>query len=66
MAAREKSAGEHAETWKEFRALVNMTPAAIAKFLETDESKEVGYKEDGEGESVGHNSGRRIIEIRRK
>ncbi|MBE7186337.1 MAG: DUF3140 domain-containing protein [Methylobacterium mesophilicum] len=66
MAAKEKQDDEHAETWDEFRELVNMTPAAIEKFLETDESKDVGFKEDGDGESVGHESGRRIVEIKKK
>jgi hypothetical protein len=56
----------HAETWKEFRHLVNLAPAALAKFLESKESKAVGYKEAGAGESVGHHSGRRIMEIKKK
>ena len=49
--------------------LVNMTPAAIEKWLGTEESRAVGWKGadgDGPGESVGHASGRRIIEIKRK
>lgn len=51
------------EIWKTFREGVNMTPAELKDWLETDESKEVGQKNGG-GESVGHDSGRRIIEIR--
>jgi hypothetical protein len=47
----------------EFKAVVNMTAGQIRKWLETDESKQVGFKSEGEGESVGHHSGRRIIEI---
>lgn len=46
---------------KEFKDLVNMSAAKLGKWLDTDESKEVGFKEDGEGESVGHKSGRKII-----
>ncbi len=49
----------------EFNNLVNMTASALTKYLETDESKKVGYKGD-EGdasESVGHQSGKRIVEI---
>jgi hypothetical protein len=61
-----EKADEHEETWNEFRDLVNMTPAAIEKFLDTDESKEVGFKTDGKDESVGHESGRKIIAIRHK
>ena len=54
---------------KDFKAAVNMTPARLEKWLETDESKAVGWKgKDGNSaaESVGHKSGRRIIEIKRK
>jgi hypothetical protein len=53
----------------DFKAAVNMTPAALEKWLDTDESKAVGWKGPdgkGSGESVGHRSGRRILEIRRK
>jgi hypothetical protein len=41
-----------------------MTPAELERWLETDESRSVGQK-DGGGESVGHHSGRRIVEIAR-
>ncbi|MBN8806976.1 MAG: DUF3140 domain-containing protein [Sphingomonas sp.] len=57
------------QVWKDFRAAVNMTPARLEKWLETDDSKRVGWKGsdgDGHGESVGHHSGRRIIAIKRK
>ncbi|MBC7986204.1 MAG: DUF3140 domain-containing protein [Sphingomonadaceae bacterium] len=57
------------EIWKAFDAAVNMSPAALEQWLETEESKRVGWKGPdgkGEGESVGHRSGRRIVEIRRK
>lgn len=51
-------------TKKEFRQAVNMTPSELAKWLETPQSKEVGWPPDhGSHESVGHHSGRRIIEI---
>ncbi|WP_230673300.1 DUF3140 domain-containing protein [Rathayibacter sp. Leaf248] len=46
----------------DFHEAVNMTAKEIESWLETDESKEVGQKSGG-GESVGHHSGRRIIEI---
>jgi hypothetical protein len=48
----------------EFHAGVNMTPKELEDWLATDESKAVGQK-DGGGESVGHESGRRIVEILR-
>lgn len=48
----------------DFAEVVNMPPAAIEKFLDTEESKSVGQKKGG-GESVGHASGRRIVRIKR-
>lgn len=56
---------ETQQTYDDFREAVNMSPAEIEKWLETDASKAVGYTEDGGSESVGHASGRRIVEIRR-
>ncbi len=47
----------------DFRSAVNMTAKQLEKWLETDESKAVGDKGEGKGESVGHHSGRRIVEI---
>jgi hypothetical protein len=51
-------------TYDEFRDLVNMQPKELEGWLDTDESKSVGDS-DG-GESTGHRSGRRIVEIKRK
>ena len=51
---------------KDFAEVVNMTASEIKKWLATRESKAVGFKgEDGKGngESVGHASGRRIVAI---
>lgn len=45
---------------EEFDEAVNMTRKELEDWLETDESKSVGQ---GEGESKGHESGRRIVEI---
>lgn len=50
------------EVWDEWKEAVNMTASQVEKWLDTEESKEVGQKDDG-GESVGHASGRRIIEL---
>jgi hypothetical protein len=47
----------------EFRDAVNMTAAELTAWLETAESKDVGQKPASGGESVGHESGRRIVEI---
>lgn len=49
--------------YADFTQAVNMTPAAIEKFLETDDSKRVGFKHTDGAESVGHKSGKRIVEI---
>jgi hypothetical protein len=60
---------DHDQIYGDFKDAVNMPPAAIETFLDTDDSKRVGWKgEDGKanGESVGHASGRRIVEIKRK
>ncbi|MFP7724773.1 DUF3140 domain-containing protein [Lysobacter sp. D1-1-M9] len=52
-------------TLDEFRACVNMAPAELEKWLETDASREVGFKESPGSESVGHASGRRIVDLLR-
>ena len=48
----------------EYNEIVNMTASELEKWLDSDESKEVGQK-SGNGESTGHASGRRIIELLR-
>ena len=50
---------------RDFDDAVNMTAAEIEAWLKTPESRKVGFKKDGKGESVGHASGRRIVEILR-
>jgi hypothetical protein len=47
---------------KDFDDAVNMTASELRKWLETRESRSVGWKPDG-AESVGHASGRRIVGI---
>ena len=51
------------ETYDAFRDRVNMAPNELEEWLETDESKSVGDSDSGE--STGHRSGRRIVEIKR-
>jgi hypothetical protein len=46
-----------------FVARVNMTAEEIALWLETEESRAVGFVRRGETESVGRQSGRRIAAI---
>jgi len=55
---------EAVEIRTSFRDAVNMSPDELEEWLDTDESKSVGDT-DG-GESTGHASGRRIVEIKRK
>ena len=40
-----------------------MSASQLEKWLKTDESTSVGQKKDGANESVGHKSGKRIIDI---
>lgn len=57
---------DHATTHAAFKDAVNMTAAALGKWLDTPESKEVGWKGPdgkGTGESIGHKQGARIVEI---
>ncbi|GAA2329921.1 DUF3140 domain-containing protein [Streptomyces kunmingensis] len=61
----EKSDADRQDTIDEFGDAVNMTPAALKKWLDTDDSKSVGQS-DGNGESVGHASGRRIVGLLEK
>jgi hypothetical protein len=55
---------EQREALDAFRAEVNMAPAELERWLGSEESRAVGQKE-GDGESVGHASGRRIVELLR-
>lgn len=49
-------------TYDDFRDAVNMTATELEKFLKSDDSKDVGQKKGG-GESTGHESARKIVEI---
>ncbi len=60
-------------TLREFHEVVNMTPAALRRWLQTDDSRSVGMTPSGErvtepgrAESVGHHMGERILELRQK
>ena len=64
--AQGKANTEMEEIYQEFKELVNMTPGQIEKHLATEESKKVGFKEEEGGESVGHQSGQKIIHIKNK
>ena len=58
-------ADDRQQVIEEFDEAVNMTPKELEEWLQTEESKSVGQS-DGGGESKGHESGRRIVEIKRK
>ena len=51
------------DTRQAFDEAVNMTGAELSHWLDSDEAQEVGQKADGDDESTGHASGRRILEI---
>lgn len=59
--------GDHDEqqTSDAFHELVNMTPSELEKWLDTEESKSVGQKKDGKGESTGHHMGHEIVALLR-
>ncbi|RCI09386.1 hypothetical protein L249_3723 [Ophiocordyceps polyrhachis-furcata BCC 54312] len=57
---------DQATVVREFNELVNMTASELKKWLTSADSQSAGWPKDGEkedGESVGHDSGRKIIEI---
>ncbi|MFC9362799.1 DUF3140 domain-containing protein [Rhodococcus sp. NPDC057014] len=51
------------EIQTQFDDTVNMTATELRRWLDTDESKSAGQKADDGGESTGHASGRRIVDI---
>ena len=59
---------ERDEILRRFREAVNMEPADLRSWLKTAESKAVGWPKDRgpDEESVGHASGRRILQLLRK
>jgi hypothetical protein len=62
-------ADDHKTIRDDFHDAVNMSPAELEKWLATDDSRRVGWKGPdgkGEGESVGHKSGKRIVELKHK
>lgn len=59
------SDNEKDQIYHDFTDNVNMAPAELEDWLQTDESKSVG-QDSGSGESIGHKSGKHIIKIKRK
>ncbi|KAJ4419056.1 hypothetical protein N0V82_005179 [Gnomoniopsis sp. IMI 355080] len=55
---------DNKEVISEFNEYVNMTASELEKWLKSDDSTSAGWSKDGgDGESVGHDSGRKIVEI---
>ncbi len=55
-----------AEVWDDWTSAVTMTAGQLEDWLATEESRSVGDKGGSEdGESTGHASGRRIVELLR-
>jgi hypothetical protein len=57
---------DNKDTRTQFDNIVNMTAKELRRWLDTDESKSVGQKPAEGGESTGHASGRRIVDILEK
>ncbi|OCL07099.1 hypothetical protein AOQ84DRAFT_378025 [Glonium stellatum] len=52
---------------REFNELVNMDAGELKEWLGKDESAGAGWgKDDGSGETIGHESGRKIVKILEK
>ncbi len=67
------SEDEKRDTAREFGKVVNMTQASLSKWLDSEESRSVGMRADGEkvadaaqDEAVGHRMGRTILDLRAK
>jgi hypothetical protein len=58
------SPDDDAATREDFADAVNMTAGELEKWLRTEQSRQAGQHKDG-GESTGHESGRRIVDILR-
>lgn len=49
---------------REFNSIVNMTASELRSWLQEESSESAGWsKDDGGGETVGHDSGRKIVDI---
>jgi len=52
---------------EEFNGIVNMSADDLERWLKEESSESAGWsKDDGSGETIGHESGRKIIEILKK
>ncbi len=60
-----KDKQEQEEVYRHFKELVNMSASELEKWLKTDESRHTG-QDSGDGEAIGHKSGKMIIDILHK
>jgi YesN/AraC family two-component response regulator len=58
-----KTSDDKASLTRNFSRLVNMSPEALKKHLDSQESQKVGYRHEGEAESVGHQQGQKILKL---
>lgn len=58
-------ASENKTIYREFNDAVNMTPSELKDWLQSDESQSTG-QDSGDGEAIGHKSGKKIIRIKDK
>ena len=47
----------------EFKRVVNMSATQLEHWLKTEDSRSAGWVNEGEHESVGHQSGKRIVQL---
>ncbi|MBW5412140.1 DUF3140 domain-containing protein [Pseudomonas sp. MAG002Y] len=73
MTAKALTDADKKELRSEFKQVVNMPPARLRKWLQSEESQSVGMTAKGQkvkakadGEAVGHEMGERILEIKGK
>ncbi len=66
MSGSEASSGEATAAIAEFKQAVNMSAKTLAAWLTTADSKAVGFKASEAAESVGHDSGKKIVVLLNK
>jgi hypothetical protein len=54
------------ETVRNFKHHVNLTPRQLERWLQTGPSRSAGRRRAGATESIGHESGRKIVDLLRK
>jgi hypothetical protein len=54
------------QVYARFHDAVNMAPAELDEWLESDHSRKVGFTRPGASESIGHAGGRRVALLLRK